>query len=271
MLNRKIWTGRLASWFVLTVLFAPSVIPEATDGSTLKRPGCGRYYMARVAYLLGCCGDVAPNPPGPPFPGSLSKGQRALLALNEIDLAQKRGCVDGGSREHLSLLLDSAGAHIMLAQALSVDAVTQTAGSGVARRAATEADSAIAILRAFTGQHPVESSKVWSWIAEAFRQAGNPWESLAFLSGLEAKCCDPRQVARLKADLLFDLGVADAASVEYSKWLAGRGPSDFCGEENSLRNASQLRERGFTIPEVFRQSQGVCMPPLGWPPYVSLQ
>jgi hypothetical protein len=268
MLNRRISTDCWALWFALTVLSGLVVIPCAAGAPAEKGRDCGSYYMDRVAFLLGCCGDVTPNPPGPPFPAPLSKAQRAMLALNAISLAQKRGCVDSASRKHLSLRLESVGAHIMLAQALSVDAMTQTSGSGVARGAAAEADSAMAILKAFTRQHPIESAKVWSWIAEAFRQAGNPWESLAFLSGLDANCCDPRQVARFKGDFLFDLGVVDAASVAYSRWLVGRGPSDFCGEEISLRNASELRRGGFTIPEPLVQPQGVCMPSPGWQPYV---
>ncbi len=271
MLIHRISKGRWASWLLVVCLLSSRLVQGGGEKPTQRMLECGKYHASRIAFLLGCCGDVGMWPPGPPFPGSLSDGQRAKLALDEIDTAQKRGCVVRGSREHLSLLLESAGAHIMLAQALSVDAATQTSRSRLARLAATQADSAVIILKGFTKQHPAESSEVWPWIAEAFRQAGGPWEDFAFLFGMDSKCCEPAQVARIEGDLLFDLGVTHAASLAYSNWLAGKGPSDFCGEEKSFQNATELRRRGFAIPELLMQPQGVCMSSqLAWRPYIEL-
>jgi len=251
----------------LEILASPEIGYAGLPGQT----DCGSYYESRVAYLLGCCGDVVGNYPGPVFPGSLDNVQRGELALAEIDSATRRDCTNPRSAAALGMVLDKAGAHLLRAEALASKAVTQKGESRAALSAADDAVAAVSILKDFTSEHPAESSKLWGWIATAFWRAGNPWQALAFVSTLSAACCDEREIARFKGDVLFDLGILDSASFAYSQWLSGASPSLYCGEERSLQNAKELRLRGFAIPEASLQLGGSCGQADGWRPYIFLR
>ena len=212
---------------------------------------CARYHEIRVAYLLGCCGDVPIGYPGPPFPGKLNAHQRATRAIEEAARARKV-CVTKESPEYLSVTLDMAGAYLMRGAARSH--AERRADS--LQRGAEDAASAKQILLAFTREHPSESFQVWRWIATALSQAGSPGEALEFLSRLPPQYAEEGEVHRVKGDLLFVLDDHDAAAGAYSEWLSAPNV-DQCAVE-SFATVAKLEILGFRVPRYQRSENIIC-------------
>ena len=259
-------TTRLNLVFIAVLPFL--LLVRADAGESAPAPSCS-YYQARASYLLGCCGDLEGDYPGPRFPGSLSHGERARFALNEIETAYRKQCADRHSPEFLSLALDKVGAYILLAQALTSEVPAKEGRKPTYIEAAQKADLAATALTNFVSEHQPEACRVAPWIAEAYLRAGRQWQAVAFVSTQRPECF--REGARFIGDVLFDLGVLDAASRAYSNWLGGEGPSLVCdAERKSLSNAEELRQRGFDIPKFSIPLQEPCET-LPWMPYVFLR
>lgn len=231
---------------------------------------CGEYRLARVAYLLGCCGDLEVNYPGNRFP-HLSAVDRATRALAEIELATKAPCAPVGLEARIDLALNRIGAYAMRASA-RLDAAISAAEVSASHH---DADTATRELRRFVRLYPQAANKLWAWVATTFRRAGQPLEALAFLTQVANNCCehDPSAGARLtamKADILYDTAVYSSAARLYSEWLSRAEPGDLCGRARSLRNVAELHGRGFGIRgyPVEQKTELICIEESEWEPYV---
>lgn len=234
---------------------------------------CAEYHLSRVAFLLGCCGDLPVAYPGDRFPSPLDDAQRATLALREIDFALRRPCRQDRPEHHLDLVLNRIGAYVMRARerAQRVKSLADVDAS------LNDAAIAASELSGFAESHPDAAAKIWLWIAMTFRRSGRPLETIWFLTNVEEKCCrkgtpDAVQMAVIKADTWFDLAMYSAAADAYSAWLREASELSFCGRDRSLANVAELRRRGFTIKAYAEEhsSAGVCVPVGEWEPYAGL-
>jgi hypothetical protein len=221
---------------------------------------CTEYYESRVAYLLGCCGDVPiADYPGPRFPYPMDEAELGTQALKEVDAARKSGCYKSGSAAAKTLALNAIGAHLMRARARS-----HSASASYLDAAVRDADLAARDLRSFIVSYPKSAVRIWYWLAMSFRRSGRPWEALRFVSGLPESVSGQKEA--FLGDLYFDLAMFDAASEHYSRWLQASGTDSLCGYHTSIKNAAELRGLGFKIPPA-PQSQGVCVSLGDWQPY----
>jgi hypothetical protein len=238
----------------LVAILLPGVVLVAAVGLLRADEKCATYHEQRVAYLLGCCGDLSVVPPGPLFPGNLDARQRATLAIKEASLSRKV-CTEKGTPEYLSLILDMAGAYLMRANATTYTAKADTRTDSL-RTAASDAASALQILLAFNREHPSESFRSWKWIATALNQAGSPWEALLFLSRLPPEYAEQGERRRFEGDLFFRLGMEGAASSAYAEWLSASNV-DQCALE-SFAHAALLENSGFRLPQHQRSENVLC-------------
>ncbi len=226
---------------IMAVATATFLNGQQTSARTVE---CADYYLERVAYLLGCCGDQVVNYAGPRFPYPLSEMQRATFALKEIDRATATGCRQDGPEKRLDLLLNRVGALLLRARARL--RVAQSAAD--LHTAEADAETASRELHALVAAHPRALEKLWFWVASSFRVAGRSWAALGYLSQLDrSSCCKQYLVNALKGDILFDLGVYDAAARAYSLWLGSADRHDVCAMEAHLARAAELHRRGFKI------------------------
>lgn len=205
---------------------------------------CAQYHRDRVAYLLGCCGDQPRDYQGPLF-NNLPPVERATKAIAEIASSRKLKCYKPGSTEFKILALNRIGALVMRARALS----SRSSSEGDLAAALVDADTARKELQAFVKTNPKDAVAIWTWIALSFRSCGYTFQALSFLRGLPAHCCQQDEVDVLSGDMYFDLEIYDASAQCYSRWLGNDNQSPICGRDISLGQASQLRKRGFRIPE----------------------
>lgn len=241
------------------VLLACFVLPMQ-GGGLYGDEKCETYHEERVAYLLGCCGDLGIDYPGPFFPGNLDDRHRATLAIEEAGGALKQ-CKDKESPEYLSLTLDMAGAYLMRADATMYAANNHTRAESI-RTASSDSASALRILLDFERKHPSESFPVWKWVATALSRAGSPWEALQFLIGLPIADAEKGERSRYEGDLLFRLGMRGAAANAYGEWLSSRNVNQ-CAE-NSFAIAAILENSGFRSLHYKRSENVLCDPPTDW-------
>ncbi len=244
----------------LVTICEPAFPAQATD-----RTDCSSRYEQKIASLLGCCGDI-------PAPIAGTDDQRANEALKEIAAALEDKCLNHSSPQYLELLLDSAGAHLMRARAeLSLRA--STSGHAASRSELNDAREAVKLIETFASQHPIQTAQEWRWIAGTLQRAGDPWAALYFLSSLSPKCCNEGELDEVRGGLLFELGMFREAAESYTRWVelqfpaanavvmssvANRPLGQSCGHETSLANAAVLRNKGFNIPDVTIEQNGVC-------------
>jgi hypothetical protein len=124
--------------------------------------------------------------------------------------------------------------------------------------------SGSAAAKTFIVSYPKSAVRIWYWLAMSFRRSGRPWEALRFVSGLPESVSGQKEA--FLGDLYFDLAMFDAASEHYSRWLEASGTGSLCGYHTSIKNAAELRGRGFKIPPA-PQPQGVCVSLGDWQPY----
>src|SRR6185437_900462 len=237
-----------SSSFFFAVMLLGAVGPLALGEEPARPLKCAGYRLSRAAFLLGCCGDLPVTYPGDRFPSPLDRVQRATLALREIQLALRSPCPQDRPADRLDLLVNRVGAYVMRARAGAEDAKSP-ADIDASLRDATIAASE---LKTFVQVHPDAALKIWFWIAMTFRRSGRPLETIWFLSQVEEKCCRNDkaaliQIALVKADTLFDLGMYSAAAHGYSEWLSTADEPSLCGQNRSLANVAELRRRGFAI------------------------
>jgi hypothetical protein len=255
MLSRGGNTTRMA---LLLLLLCSAALSQ---GERAER--CTQYHASRVGFLLGCCGDQRIHYPGPPFPDSMDEVERATRALREVEAATRLSCYTQTSRGARLLTLNGIGAHIMRAQArarFSPDSIPSSAQDDI-KVASDE-------LRRFVRLNPTTAVRIWAWIAVAFQLSGQLWDSLMFLNQLPKGCCDEDELNALRGDLMFDLGIYQAAAEQYSRWLAA-SPS-LCGHSRSLLNLRELRQRGFKVPLTSTDDSAKCAIVEDWQPYVVL-
>lgn len=241
--------------------------------NSLSEGKCAEYHLLRVAFLLGCCGDLPIAYSGERFHSPLNRTQRATLALNEIDLAMRRPCPQDRSAARLDLLINRIGAYALRARDRAENATSLSDIDHGLHDAAVAAHE----LKAFAQAHPDAAVKIWPWIAMTFRRCGRPLEAIWFLNKVKEKCCHTDKtaegnIARVKADTWFDLAMYGAAANGYSEWLSTADESALCGKISSLGNISELRRRGFKIGAhaVEGTSIGVCVPQSEWEPYAGI-
>jgi hypothetical protein len=246
-----------------------AVVSNAQD-RVQRTETCGAYSERRIAFLLGCCGDLELSYSGPRFAAKLSTTERAMLAIAEADKALTEKCLVPASSEYFSIMLDRIGAHLVL----SSERFRATDTEGVkTEKAINDAKVAGQLLHNFTQKYPEESVREWSWIATALSRAGEPWTALNFMANLSPNCCDNAARARIRGDLLFKLGVWGEAAVSYSNWMDIEGSKAHCGYETSLANATILNSWGFrvSVPEqpTRQMSATMCAPreESRWTPY----
>lgn len=266
---------RNSSVFLAAMLLATlgTVASGEQPASLSNARKCAEYRLSRVAFLLGCCGDLPVAYPGERFASPLSGTQRATLALREVDLALRSPCPQDRSEDRLDLLLNRIGAYALRARERAEQA-RLPAGVDAGLHDATIAASE---LRSFTQSNPDAAVRIWPWIAMTFRRSGRPLEAIWFLNSVEEKCCrkdkaSAVQMAVVKADTWFDLAMYGAATEAYAEWLSAADEASLCGRNRSLDNIAELRRRGFAIKSyaVERSSMGVCVPPGEWEPYAGV-
>jgi hypothetical protein len=229
-----------------------------------KPAKCAEYYDARIMYLLGCCGDLPiADYPGPAFP-EMGEAERATRALHEIEDDRRFGCNKPGSVGAGTLMLNAISARLIRAQARS-----KSKSATDLQAAVLGTELAVRDLQSFVASYPGSAARFWYWIGMAFRHGGQTWKALAFVGGLPGNCCRSGEKDVFLADLYFDLGVFDAASAHYSAWLKASG--ELCGNDRALRNAGELRTRGFQIPPVPLSVPGsTCSSGQWYPSYIAL-
>jgi tetratricopeptide (TPR) repeat protein len=193
------------------------------------------------------------------YPGT--EVERATAAIREIDAILHKGCMNSKSLVYQEITLDRAGAYLERARAKQSDGGRRDSTVD----ALNDANTAVAIVEDFTRKNPKESSYAWYWIAMTLQRAGRPWMALKFISTLDSNCCKIDQIKEFQGELLFELGMYDAASKAYSEWMSRA--SDYCGHALSLSHANTLRSRGFSIPNVDVGSEDNCIVLSGWVPY----
>lgn len=245
--------SRLSLALLIATLVAFAGAAQASE--SLKRD-CTQDSGMHIADLLGCCGDVHQSYSG-------TESGRMTVALVEIRNTLRKGCVNQGSPEYLEILLDSAGAYLARAQAT----VSEGRDASAVSAALNDTNKSIGIIQAFLREHPKEASQVWYWIATALQQAGRPWLALEFVSKLDPRCCKKDQINEFRGELLFELGINDAASKAYSEWLS-ESSDYYCGHSVSLSHVDTLRHHGFVIPKVDEGPQENCIVLSAWVPYV---
>jgi len=246
----------------IAFLSASGFLPQAIAGEAR----CTAYHEDRVLYLLGCCGDLVANYPGPRFPDPMSEVQRATRALEEIGAARMLSCYSPRHLGAQALTLNGIAARLMRAQALAI----RSASESDMTIAVADAETAQRELLAFTASYPALAARLWHWIAMSFRRSGHTWEALAFVVRLPKNCCEQSEIEVVEGDLCFELGIDEAASQHYTAWLERSSPDSLCGHSAALRNAAELRRLGFAIPSAPSGGQGICMAGPDWRPYVSL-
>jgi tetratricopeptide (TPR) repeat protein len=247
------YAPRIASMLLVSVLIAAATTAYARE--SVKRD-CTTDSEQRIANLLGCCGDVSQSYAG-------TEVERMTAAIDAIAATKREGCMNQESPEYLEVLLDQAGAYLARARARTSEERDQHAIIGVL----SDTNKSVAIIEAFSLKHPKEASLVWYWIATALQKAGRPWMALEFVSMLDPHCCKQDQINEVRGELLFELGIYDAASRAYSAWLS-QSSDYYCGHSVSLSDAATLRHHGFSIPEVDEGPQENCFVLSGWVPYV---
>jgi hypothetical protein len=266
--RRSSWLRGLIGF--AAILSTASVVFGQEHAARSDDRRCADFYLARVAYLLGCCGDLEVAYPGGRFASPLDAVQRATRALAEIDLATMSPCAHDRVEDRIDLKLNRIGAYIMCSRA-RVEGPDELAGG------LRDANVAAGELRAFVQSHPRAAAKLWLWLAMAFRRSGRPLDALAFLAGVEKSCCQrdyraAAQLAAIKGDILFELAVYGPAGNAYSQWLGSVNQPSLCGRERSLSNIRELRRRGFQIPTVpgEQESRGPCLAGSEWEPYAGV-
>jgi tetratricopeptide (TPR) repeat protein len=245
--------GHAPSMLLVSILITAATAAYA--GESVKR-NCTSDSEVRIANLLGCCGDVSQGYSG-------TDVERMTAALDEIAETQRKGCLNQGSPEYLEILLDQAGAYLARARAR----ISSEHGPRATIIASDDANRSVAIIEEFSLRHPKESSLAWYWIATALQKAGRPLMALEFVSKLDPHCCRQDLINEIRGELLFELGIYDAASEVYSKWLS-QSPDYYCGHSVSLSHVDTLRHRGFPIPKVDEEPQNICIDLSDWVPYV---
>jgi hypothetical protein len=245
---------------LLAAMCEPASPSQVTDGTD-----CSSRYEQEVANLLGCCGDIQ-------VPNEETDTQRANEALKKIEFALTQKCLLHSSPHYFELLLDRAGAHLMHARTeLSLRA---SSGKKVADKSSLdEAREAVTLLEAFAQRHPIQAAQEWRWIAGTLQKAGDPWAALYFLSNLSPKCCSDGELDEVRGGLLFELEMFREAAESYTRWIELQFPAadgvampsvahgssgQSCGHETSLANAAVLRNKGFDVPDVVIEQNGVC-------------
>ncbi len=247
--------SRIASMLLASILMTSATAPCARG--SVKRD-CTSDSELRIANLLGCCGDASQGYSG-------SEIERMTAAVDLIAATQRKRCVNQESLEYLEIVLDKAGAYLARARAR----VSAGHDPHAIISALKDTNTSVAIIEEFSLEHPKEASVAWYWIAEALQQAGRPWKALEFVSMLDPHCCKQGQVSEFRGDLLFELGIYDAASRAYSDWLS-QSSDYYCGHSTSLSHVDVLRREGFSIPKVDEAPQVQCVDLSGWVPYVRI-
>ncbi len=256
-MKRLVWTAALL-W-------------TAAVGQTDKGHGhlCVSEYLERIAYLLGCCGDLPSRYPGPPMPNFLSDVQKASQALKEISLAERHSCPRVREHDRVNLRLSRVGALAFQARVkYSAEDVTERSDGR------SEAELATRELLALLKASPSVSKKAHLWAAQTFVAVGRPLEALSLLQNEAITCCDveidSRRAAVLRGDIAFNLGLWALAAKSYSKWLTGIEEHFLCGHRSAILRAEELRRRGFRIAPVPPASGLVTCSdsdPVDWRPY----
>jgi hypothetical protein len=258
-------------WLIgLLILFQ---IPHGSAGrknpsSSAERDVCS-YYEERVAFLLGCCGDVELGYSGPRFPRFDNRKDRAAAALKEIGIALKQ-CSNYQSAEHASLLLDRVGADIELSNRL-IDSGEYPSSLAAVHQAANHAERAVEQLSIIINSYPKVVSNLWPWIAESFVKAGRPFEALSFLNSLHPSSSDQATFRKMRGDVNFALSAYASAADDYSHWAASTHRSP-CRDGISDANIAYLQNRGFKIATSMTEpsQQSVCFGGDDWHPYLRL-
>jgi hypothetical protein len=224
---------------------------------------CTEYHRARIAYLLGCCGDQPIDYPGPAFAPSLTRSELATRALREINAARRLRCYDASSAVAKALLLNEIGARLLRGSALPGNATVRDV-----KAALNDLSTAANKLRAFVASYPAGAAGLWYWVAISFKLSGQLVDSLAFLIGLPVGCCRLEDVNVMKADLYFEMGMFEASASQYSSWLAKTTPESLCGRKQSLSNATELRRRGFSVKAAPTEAAATCVVGSEWTPYI---
>ena len=230
---------------------------------------CAEYHLARVEYLLGCCGSVPSGYPGPQFSGLLDDIARATLAVEEIAAAERGGCAADDAHTNEELKLNKVGAFLWRAKLLAGRDSTVGVDQFLA-----DVDSAALTLDRFVRNHPDVSCQVWQWVAHAYVRAGRLWRAYAFARKLGEECGTRSDLDVFIGDVLYELSVYDLAARHYSAWLSTwlETPSVavLCGRGSSLANITDLSRRGFDLPQAPRSDPAVRCQVTPWVPYVRL-
>jgi hypothetical protein len=246
---------------VILVLFSLSSL----NGEEPKMP-CTTYYQERVAYLLGCCGDMEMSDyPGTPFRASMTDVERATAALGEISAAKRTRCYASGGLAAQTLTLNGVGAHLMRARARATS--LNVNDLSLAR---IDSDVARQELLAFITKYPALAAKNWYWITMSFRRSGHSWDALNFLAGLPRGCCAMAEKEVLIGDLYYSLDLLASAAEHYSLWLKSASQNPGCGHAQSAKNAEELRRRGFVIPLIELGTSEQCVSGEAWGPYTGV-
>jgi hypothetical protein len=256
----------------VAVLFTLAFIASITQafGSQQKTESCAPYYETRIAFLLGCCGDLELGYPGPRFPVQDSRSERATLAITEVDQALRQKCLDNTNPKFFDILLDRVGAYILRA---SENFGNQNSDNTAPLRATNDFVQAGRFLDDFVHRYPSESVARWYWITEALERAGEPRSALQFITRLPSDCCDEAEIARVRGDLLFNMGNQGGAAAAYAQWVKTSNQTSNlkCNHPTSFAHATLLDSNGFlALPPPSRQksmSLTFCFSSDGWSPY----